>query len=139
MSDIKALAYLPAVGSVLTKDSVIMPGPLSSMISLHIYIHGACHRTPEIFSGSVECGNGRRINCYLSKKCGKVPQDLVSESDLKMLLVMDKLLYEIGEVGLSNFGGNGIRVNSAYCTCSLVYFSNTESYSTHMMVFARST
>jgi len=60
----------------------------------------------------VECGNSRGVNSYLAIKGGEGGIRTV----VRMLLVIDKLLNEIGEVWLFNFSGDIFGVNFAYCT-----------------------
>jgi hypothetical protein len=68
----------------------------------------------------MEHGNSRRVNSNLPIKWGKVCETGI-EIQLWMLLIMNKLLYEVGEIQFFDFDSNVARVNFAYCKCSSVY------------------
>jgi hypothetical protein len=64
----------------------------------------------------VERGNSRRVDSYLAIKCREVGNTNVGfRMRVMMLLIVDKSLYEIGEVRLRNFGGDIFWVDFEYC------------------------
>ena len=73
-------------------------------------------RMPPIPEMSLGAWNvdGRRIDRYLAIEGGEIGGTGV-ESTVGMLLIIDKLRYEIWEVGLSDFGGNNFWVNTVHC------------------------
>ena len=64
----------------------------------------------------MKCGNSRRVESYLAIKCREVGNTSVRlRMRVVMLLIVDKLLYEITEVRLCNFGGDIFWVDFEYC------------------------
>jgi hypothetical protein len=62
----------------------------------------------------MECGNGRRIDSYFSIEGGEICRTCVG-STVRMLLVVDKLWYEIRKVRLSNFGSDIFWISMVHC------------------------
>ena len=64
----------------------------------------------------MECGNSGRVESYLAIKCREVGNTSVRfRMRVVMLLIVDKLLYEIREVRLCNFSGDIFWVDFEYC------------------------
>jgi hypothetical protein len=59
-------------------------------------------------------GNGGRIDSDLAVECWEV-WDASIRNVVRTLLVVDKLLDEVGEVWLFDFGSKIFRVNFIYC------------------------
>jgi hypothetical protein len=62
----------------------------------------------------VECGNGGGIDSYFAIEGGEIGGTGVG-STVGMLLIIDKLQYEIREVGSSNFCSNDFWINAVHC------------------------
>jgi len=114
MGNIKALHTIHSWVSV-DKDCVVTTRSLPPGLH-HTYVLATHATNSRNVARCVECGNSGRIDGYFAVEGGEISRTGVQVgSTVGMLLIIDKLHYEIREVGVSNFGGNSFWINAVHC------------------------
>jgi hypothetical protein len=112
MGDFKALHTIHRWVGV-DKNCVIITRPF--LPGLHCTYVFMTHATnSRNVTWCMECGDSRRIYDYFAIEGGEICGTCVG-STVRMLLVVDKLPYEIRKVRLSNFSGDIFRINMVHC------------------------
>ena len=120
----------------VNKDRVITTTSLSP--TLYYTYPFTMHATNSWYvTRSMECSDGRRINCDLVIECREGwlrNTGIIGNTGIMvgMLLFIDKFLYEVGEVGLFNFNSNIFRINPVYSKCQYLLYKTALMCNTYI-------